>query len=95
MMDVGKHGNELRRPRPGACHRCGWRGLVSTVPVIHRILQPSIRDFGRLCRDCRDQLSHDQLSHVHPPRLHLLKELHVRKDRRVGHHHPERPRHVA
>jgi hypothetical protein len=44
------------RERPGTCHRCGWRGMVSTVRRRERKHLPSGQSFARLCDDCLHEL---------------------------------------
>jgi len=38
--------------RPGVCHRCGWRGLVSRVGWADGRRMKTGRAFGRLCDEC-------------------------------------------
>jgi hypothetical protein len=83
-MHDGNYENELGRRRYGACHRCGWRGPVIKVHFTERMFQPSMRGYGRLCRECRVQLLHG-----HVPHLHALKA------RRLSEHGTESHRHVA
>jgi hypothetical protein len=47
---------KLRGPRPGVCHRCGWRGNVSHVVDRRRSLFTIGHSFGRLCEECATDL---------------------------------------
>lgn len=53
---------KLRGPRPGVCHRCGWRGCVSHVVDRRRSLFTIGHSFGRLCEDCATDLFPDRLT---------------------------------
>jgi hypothetical protein len=44
--------SNLRKPRPGVCHRCGWRGLVGKVSRRDRRFSVVAHDYARLCEDC-------------------------------------------
>lgn len=46
------------KQRPGVCHRCGWKGLVSKVSRRQRKQLRTGHTFGRLCRDCLIELAY-------------------------------------
>jgi hypothetical protein len=53
------HGNDRKTPSPelqGACHRCGWRGMVSKLSGPDRKTLGTGRAYGRLCPECIDEL---------------------------------------
>ena len=58
MSSKGSPGGsgQLRRHRPGVCHRCGWRGLVSKLTRADRRRLKIGRTFGRICDECADSL---------------------------------------
>jgi hypothetical protein len=41
--------------RSGTCHRCGWRGMVSTIGRRQR-RRLGTSEFGRLCDECVSDL---------------------------------------
>ncbi len=45
------------RARHGTCHRCGWRGMVSTVRRRERKHLPSGQSYARMCDDCLQALN--------------------------------------
>jgi hypothetical protein len=51
---------ELRGQRQGVCHRCGWPGIVGEVRHHDRRRLQSGHSYGRLCRECVNDLHRAQ-----------------------------------
>ena len=47
---------EDRKPRPGTCHRCGWRGMVSRVSRHERQELGIDHSVSRVCKECTTDL---------------------------------------
>ena len=51
-MSIGVVRREAQRARPGTCHRCGWSGPVSRVPVRTRRASGLDHSIRRICTEC-------------------------------------------
>jgi hypothetical protein len=81
-MHLGNDRNES--PRYGVCHRCGWKGPVTKIHVTTRIVQPSVRGYGRLCADCRILLLHEHVPFLPSHKAGHLAELETKRYRHVA-----------
>ena len=45
-----------RKARPGVCHRCGWKGMVSKISRSDRQTVEVDRSVSRLCHECASDL---------------------------------------
>ncbi len=55
-MNRGKRGTGSAGQITGVCHRCGWRGPVTTVSARNRDDLGTGRVYGRLCEECMTTL---------------------------------------
>lgn len=51
-MKQGKHPTGSTANVAGVCHRCGWRGMVTSVSARNREALGTGREYGRLCEEC-------------------------------------------
>jgi hypothetical protein len=47
---------EARESRPGVCHRCGWKGMVTKISRSARQAMEEERPVRRLCHECASDL---------------------------------------
>jgi hypothetical protein len=81
MKHLGKQQNEYRH---GVCHRCGWKVPVTNVRATTRIVQRSLRGYGRLCAECRAALLHEHLPFLPPHKARSVADVETKRDRHVA-----------